>query len=58
LNVADTIVSSKWIGLALWTLWHHPWLIVWLVGTLWLALEVDRRLDRMYSGFWHSDHLP
>jgi hypothetical protein len=33
-------------------------LIVWLVGTLWLALEVDRRLDRMYSRFWHSDHLP
>jgi len=57
LNVADTIVSSKWLGLALKTLWHHPWLIAWLVLTLWLALAVDRWLDRMYSHFWHDDNM-
>ncbi|MDP2703567.1 MAG: hypothetical protein Q8P98_16005, partial [Candidatus Rokubacteria bacterium] len=56
-NVSDTIVSSKWIGLAFKTLWYHPWLIAWLVVTLWLALAVDRRLDRMYSQFWHRDYM-
>jgi len=57
LNVADTIFSSKWIGLGLKTLYHHPWLIAWLAGTLWLALAVDRKLDREYSRFWQRDHL-
>jgi len=57
LNVADAIVSSKWLGLALKTLWHHPWLIAWLVVTLWLALAVDRWLDRRYSHFWHDDNM-
>ena len=31
------------------------WLIAWLVVSLWLALAVDRWLDRMYSQFWHDD---
>ena len=57
LNVADTIFSSKWIGLALRTLWHHPWLIAWLGLTLWLALVVDDWLDRRYSQFWHDDNM-
>jgi energy-converting hydrogenase Eha subunit G len=57
LNVADTIFSSKWIGLAGKTLWHHPWLLVWLVVTLWLALAVDKWLDARYSEFWHRDYL-
>jgi hypothetical protein len=57
LNIADTMFSSKWIGLAGKTLWHHPWLVAWLVITLWLALDVDRRLDRRYSEFWHRDYL-
>jgi len=57
LNVSDSIVSSKWISLALKTLWHHPWLIAWLVMTLWLALAVDRWLDRMYSQFSHHDYM-
>jgi len=57
LNVADAIVSSKWLGLTLKTLWHHPWLIAWLVVTLWLALAVDRWLDRRYSHFWHDDNM-
>lgn len=57
LSVADTIVSSKWIGLAGKTLWHHPWLIAWLVVTLLLALAVDKCLDTMYSQFWHDDDV-
>ena len=57
LNAADTIFSSKWIGLGLKTLWHHPWLIGWLVVTLWLALGVDSRLDSKYSQFWHDDNM-
>jgi uncharacterized protein (DUF2235 family) len=57
LNVADTIFSSKWIGLAGKTLWHHPWLLVWLVVTLWLALAVDTWLDARYSQFWHADNM-
>jgi len=57
LNVADTMFSSKWVGLAGKTLWHHPWLVVWLAGTLWLALKIDRELDRKYSRFWQRDHM-
>jgi hypothetical protein len=25
--------------------------------TLWLALAVDRWLDRVYSQFWHDDNM-
>jgi hypothetical protein len=57
LNVAGTAFSSNWVGLAFKTLWHHPWLMAWLVITLWLGLMVDRWLDRAYSQFWHDDHL-
>jgi uncharacterized protein (DUF2235 family) len=57
LNVADTIFSSKWIGLAGKTLWYHPWLVAWLVVTLWLALAVDSWLDSRYSQFWHADNM-
>ena len=56
-DFTDTIVSSKWLGLTHKTLWAHPWLIAWLVVTLWLALAVDRRLDRMYWQFWHHDYM-
>ncbi len=50
-NAADTIFSSKWIGLARKTLWNHPRLMAWLVVTVWLGLEVDKRLDRRCSRF-------
>ncbi len=56
-NVADTLVSSQWIGLVLQTLWRHPWLVAWLALTLALALWVDGRLDRRYSHFWHDDDM-
>ena len=56
-RLADNVASSKWIGLALHTLWNYPFLIVWLVFTFWLALRVDRQLDRAYSEFWHQDDL-
>lgn len=56
-NVADTILSSQWIGLALQTVWRHPWLVAWLALTLALALWVDGRLDRRYSEFWHRDQM-
>jgi len=56
-NIADTVLSSRWIGLALRTLWRHPWLVAWLALTLALALSVDARLDRRYSEFWHRDHM-
>jgi uncharacterized protein (DUF2235 family) len=57
LNIAETILSSKWISLAGKTLWHHPWLIAWLVITLLLALAVDKCLDTKYSQFWHDDDM-
>lgn len=56
-NVANTILSSQWIGLALQTLWRHPWLVAWLALTLALALWVDARLDARYSDFWHRDQM-
>jgi hypothetical protein len=56
-NVADTLISSQWIGLLLQTLWRHPWLVAWLALTLALALWVDRQLDRRYSEFWHDMRL-
>ena len=56
-RLADNVASSKWIGLALKTLWNYPVLIVWLAVTFWLALKVDRRLDQAYSEFWHRDDL-
>jgi hypothetical protein len=56
-KVADTIISSKWLGLALKALWDHPWLIAWLVITLGVAMAVDQRLDRVYSQFWHDDDM-
>lgn len=56
-NLAETLVSSNWIGLVLQTVWEHLWLIVWVGVTLILALWVDARLDRKYSQFWHRDNL-
>ncbi|TMA10943.1 MAG: DUF2235 domain-containing protein [Deltaproteobacteria bacterium] len=56
-NLANTIFSSQWIGLALQVLWEHPWLIAWFALTLALALWVDDRLDRSYSQFWHEDNM-
>jgi Uncharacterized alpha/beta hydrolase domain (DUF2235) len=56
-NVADTILSSQWLGLVLQTWWRHPWLVAWLALTLTLAVWVDRRLDRTYSRFWHADDM-
>jgi hypothetical protein len=56
-NVADSVISSQWLGLALQTFGRHPWLIAWLALTLALALWVDRRLDRRYSEFWHDGNL-
>lgn len=51
------IFSSTWIGRAGKTLWHHPWLIAWLVVTLLPALAVYRWLDTMYSQSWHDDDM-
>ena len=56
-KVADTIISSKWLGLALKALWDHPWLIAWLVITFGVAIAVDQRLDRVYSQFWHDGDM-
>jgi uncharacterized protein (DUF2235 family) len=56
-NVAETILSSQWLGLVLQTWWRHPWLVAWLALTLTLAVWVDRRLDRTYSRFWHADDM-
>jgi hypothetical protein len=56
-HIADTILSSQWIGLTLQTLWRYPWLVAWLALTLALALWVDARLDARYSDFWHRDQL-
>ena len=56
-NVADTLISSQWIGLVLQTLGRHPWLVAWLALTLALALWVDGRLDQRYSEFWHDKDL-
>lgn len=53
----STSVAHACHALALETLWRHPWLMAWLVVTLWLGLEVDRRLDRKYSRFWRHDHM-
>jgi uncharacterized protein (DUF2235 family) len=54
-NLAETLVSSKWLGLAWQVLSNHPWLFLWLVVALGLAMWVDATLDRRYSQFWHAD---
>lgn len=43
--------------LAFTALWRHPVLIAWLLGTLTLALLVDRHLDAKYSEFWHAPRV-
>ncbi len=56
-NIAGTVVSSQWLVLIFEVLWRNPWLVVWEIVTLGLALGVDKRLDARYSDFWHRDQL-
>jgi hypothetical protein len=56
-NLAGGVLSSRWITLALQTLWNRWWLLTWLAITLPLALAVDAQLDSRYSQFWHAGNM-
>ncbi len=56
-NLADNLVSTRWLGILLRTLWHYPLLLACLIVSFCLGLYVDKRLDRTYSEFWHRDDL-
>ena len=58
LQVATTIASTNWLGIAARTMWHHWWLAVAAAGVLFLSLRVDHRLDDRYSAFWHGLRTP
>jgi hypothetical protein len=52
--IANTAVSSHWLNVILRTTWDHPWVIALAAMSLGLLLWADRRLDSIYSQFWHG----
>jgi hypothetical protein len=53
--LASSAVSSHWLNIAARTIWHYPWLCGTAAVALLTLLLVEKRLDRYYSGFWHSE---
>jgi H+/Cl- antiporter ClcA len=57
-EVATTLASTNWFGIAARTAWHHFWLVGTATVGLFLMLWVDHRLDDRYSEFWHGLRAP
>lgn len=53
-ELATTIPSSNWFGVAARTVWNYPWVLIGALVALWMMLRVDRHLDARYSEFWHG----
>jgi hypothetical protein len=53
-ELATTIPSSNWFGIAARTVWNYPWVLIGALVALWIMLRVDWHLDARYSEFWHE----
>jgi hypothetical protein len=48
------VTSSHWLNILFHVLQDHWWIIVLAGGAFVLSEEIDRRLDNLYSRFWHQ----
>jgi uncharacterized protein (DUF2235 family) len=52
--LSETITSSHWLNILFHVLRDHWWIVVLAGGAFVLSEEIDRRLDNLYSPFWHQ----
>jgi uncharacterized protein (DUF2235 family) len=51
---SETVTSSHWLNILFHVLRDHWWIVVLAAGAFVLSEEIDRRLDDLYSRFWHQ----